>query len=1692
MSSTSRGNARLSKLYGLVLRRVHWLNAVAKQQRQHEDSKVAQHQKLYRRSGVTEALEPRVLLASDFTFDASSQSKGINAVLSKDNTNILLKEGNTVLSSQAIANSTKLVTITGSGYDDTLGIDASMADYTVSFAGGDGLDKLLGPNTANTWQMEGPDSGNLNSKVSFTSAEEITGGTASDTLLGVDEDNEWEVTGKNTGTLNSQFKFSAIENLSGGDQIDQFMWGEEGELTGHLDGKQGRDVLDYTSYTDAITVTYDSNGSLNTTATKIGGNVTGMHEFVGGENTQDTLVGQRYDSKSNVWLDTLWTVEGDNEGRIDFLSTPDSILFSGFENLTGGKSNRDTFWIRDDGTVTGVIDGGGVVTDGNLLDDADSLLLSNGDENNALVSARQQTLDTVTLSGKAIKFKDIEPIIGGTADNRLITGSAVNDSFAIELTNDDTSKVHLLSLRNDFVIPAFDSSNKSVNGTIERNLTFDKPKTIELSLGAGDDRFGVFDDGALTSSSSTPIEFDGGSGTNTLVANNESHVWKIQSRNKGTLEGANNSVAYENVQFLLGGERDDTFTFSKGGSVDGGVDGGFGGENTLDYSDLGTNDPVEITLNVSNTNITNVIGTASDTDNLVGLPFSNTWVINEENKGQVSSKEIVERALDKQAVVDSAANLITFGDYVHEYATGDKVTYSTDLTSDSSGLKTGTQYYVVVPDAHSLKLSETYVDGVTTNQEEWSVADRKLLFDSKELVLNVAETGTVIKFQHNHNFVVGDDDGKLVKYDVQDDKDDDSGLIDGNEYYVIVLDSKRIQLLNATAKLLDEWTQFNVTRELVDPSDASKKLTFSFDNLTIGADTLKFDSAHGLSDGAVVKYKFSSTDSNGVDRSGLVDGVEYEVERIDDKNIRLRNPKPKVQSVSSSADWSTGTSKLRYEETLGNVKFQKFENLTGGNAGDAFTISGEGKVTGRIDGGDELSLENSLDLSNAKDVQPHLIDLSGSPKGGRLAVTNIDSIIGSKNTQDKLYGATGSHVWTITEENKGQVSGVSFAEIENLVGADSANDGFLIEKSGNITGVIDGGVGGGDNLTFTDGEKRFFVIPTGPQQPVIKGADISGYDGVQEITIAGIENPISVDTVDGVNVFKGSSLDESFSLSGNTSGYVFQNTNPNDKYWDQSKNAFVASNTVVLSGPLKVAVENAGDSITVKAMDTKGHSVTIASAAVVDVLNKVIGGNITFEGDIETGGGDLTIEVGGTITVKAGVTLSTVDDTSPSGEDSSGDLKLLGKQVIIEDNAKIETIGRLDATKPDPNKIPASLGGAVFPQLRYKTDNSVIDFWDSNTVYSELETVRVKAKKLSADTVVDAATEKITFPSNVSIDDVSTGDEFQYLTPLHDTTFAKSNVDGDANKITFSASPEFNVGDRVTYDNGGGQSIGGLDHGTDYFVIPDTFDDKVLQLATTREGAFDSDAIDLDTSEGDGNAHSLQAEFDSSGLIGDEKYFALKLDNKTIQLSTTKPKEQALESDKTKWAEGTRSLTAASDNFAKSDVDDASNKISFSAAPGFNLGDRVTYDNGGDTSIGELVNGTAYFVIPDTTNDKVLQLAATRQDAFDSKAIDLDPGTGAGSAHSLTMTQALVKDGLTVVGNAVEFNSKHDLSDGIMVKYEFVAEGGGSTDGSGLAHGTEYYVAVVNTHRVKLLSTAPDVVNLAATRPWVDGPAYLL
>ena len=129
------------------------------------------------------------------------------------------------------------------------------------------------------------------------------------------------------------------------------------------------------------------------------------------------------------------------------------------------------------------------------------------------------------------------------------------------------------------------------------------------------------------------------------------------------------------------------------------------------------------------------------------------------------------------------------------------------------------------------------------------------------------------------------------------------------------------------------------------------------------------------------------------------------------------------------------------------------------------------------------------------------------------------------------------------------------------------------------------------------------------------------------------------------------------------------------------------------------------------------------------------------------------------------------------------------------------------------------------------------------------------------------------------------------------------------------------TGDEVTYDNGGGTSIGGLtddDGTTKYYVIK--LADGKIQLATSLANAEAGTAIDL-TDQGAGDTHKL----DRTG--GDDITF--DPDKKRVELSIA---------EDLAWV----------------------------------TGEAVVYDNNGNPNIGdtgdadtdnELVNGTTYFVI---------------------------------------------------------------------------------------------------------------------------------
>ena len=61
---------------------------------------------------------------------------------------------------------------------------------------------------------------------------------------------------------------------------------------------------------------------------------------------------------------------------------------------------------------------------------------------------------------------------------------------------------------------------------------------------------------------------------------------------------------------------------------------------------------------------------------------------------------------------------------------------------------------------------------------------------------------------------------------------------------------------------------------------------------------------------------------------------------------------------------------------------------------------------------------------------------------------------------DAVTGPPANTTWSITGQDSGSVSGVSFVEVENLRGSADNEDTFVVSAGGAISGVIDGGAGG--------------------------------------------------------------------------------------------------------------------------------------------------------------------------------------------------------------------------------------------------------------------------------------------------------------------------------------------------------------------------------------------------------------------------------------------------------------------------------------------------------------------------------------------------------------------------------------------------------------------------------------------------------
>ena len=177
----------------------------------------------------------------------------------------------------------------------------------------------------------------------------IDGGAGSDKLVAPNSSNSWEVTDLDAGTLNCN-PFSSIENLIGGMLDDNFVLLAGGLATGLIDGRSGRDRLKGGDGANSWVLNALKTGLFNGKPFK------DIEDFEGGAG-EDTLYGPE--------ADTTWQITGDGSGNVA------GYEFFGMENLTGAADNEDTFVFESGGSLSGLIDGGdggfdSIVTNGGI------------------------------------------------------------------------------------------------------------------------------------------------------------------------------------------------------------------------------------------------------------------------------------------------------------------------------------------------------------------------------------------------------------------------------------------------------------------------------------------------------------------------------------------------------------------------------------------------------------------------------------------------------------------------------------------------------------------------------------------------------------------------------------------------------------------------------------------------------------------------------------------------------------------------------------------------------------------------------------------------------------------------------------------------------------------------------------------------------------------------------------------------------------------------------------------------------------------------------------------------------------------------------------------------------------------------------------------------------------------------------
>jgi len=656
--------------------------------------------------------------------------------------------------------------------------------------------------------------------------------------------------------------------------------------------------------------------------------------------------------------------------------TLNGASFSDFPNLTGG-SDDDSFTVTGIGSIDGMFDGGADVT-GDTVDYS------------AATGVVFVTLNT--------DVTNIESLVGGGADYSLLADNVAN-TWVITAQNDGTvagvSFTDFSNLTGGSNTDDFTLSGGSITGTIDggtgtdsltANNSANNWSILSVDGGSVDSVFafsnienltgGTGTDAFILNTGSISGVIDGGAGNDSLAPDNIANIWDITANDAGTVTGVG---SFSNIENLNGRNDTDDFSVADGAGITGTIDGG-AGTDTIDLSlqtgvvlvDLSSGRYLNLELYTGNGANSSIVG-----DNV-----PNVWNINGSSDG----------------VDDGTVGTVAFIDFA---------TITGGSGADSFSLSSGTLSGALDGGAGT----DTLIGDNTANTWTISAADA----GSATGVGSFASIENLTGNADTDDFAFGPA-GSL------------SGVVDGSTG----TDSVNYSAVAGAVTVVIGAAGFSNIETFVGNNSNST---------LVGANAVNAWTITGINDGTINSTTFT-------DFNNLTGGTN-------DDTFTLSGG-----SISGVIDGGLGTDTMVGDITAntwdiigadsgtvsGVSSFSNIENLTGNASGDDFIFAVGGTLSGTINGA-----AGADSVSYAAKPGAVSVDLSDA------SFSSIETFIGN-DTDSTLTGINTPNTWNITGINDGTVGITSFIDFNNLQGNNGTDD-FILSVGGSITGNITGGAG---------------------------------------------------------------------------------------------------------------------------------------------------------------------------------------------------------------------------------------------------------------------------------------------------------------------------------------------------------------------------------------------------------------------------------------------------------------------------------------------------------------------------------------------------------------------------------------------------------------------------------------------------------